>query len=126
MAGFRTEQVGGVIRNELSTLIRQAVDETRNALVTITKVSLSPDFQLARIYISVFPESADSQGIIDALTNNRGRLKRDLGRAIHLRRIPDLEFKLDTTAEESARIDELLKKEGLGNDEEPDSDEDGD
>jgi len=108
MSGFRTEKVAGLIRDEISALLRQEVDETRTALVTITAVKLSSDLQHARVFVSIFPESADREKIMGALARRRGTLKRAMGRVLRLKRIPDLEFALDTSAEHSARIDELL------------------
>jgi len=108
MPGFRTERVADLIRDELSELLRHEVDETRNALVTITGVKLSPDLQHAKVFVSIFPEGADRDRIMDALDRSRGKLRHRMGRALRLKRIPELEFRLDTSAEHSARIDELL------------------
>lgn len=114
MSGFRSEKVAGLVRDELSLLLREEVDETRGALVTISNVALSPDLQHARVHVSIFPEGADREGILEALTRSRGRLKRLLGRVLRLRRVPDLEFLLDTSAEHSARIEELLEEASRG------------
>jgi len=111
MSGFRAEKVAGLIRDELAALMRHDVDEVRNALVTITGVELTADLQHARVFVSIFPESADRQKIVDALQRSRGKLKSRMGRGLRLKRIPDLEFRLDTSAERSARIEELLSEE---------------
>ena len=112
MSEFRNQRVSELIRHELADLVRDDVDEVRTALVTITGVALSADMRRARVSVSVFPESADRDGIIAALHRRRGRLKKDLGRALRLRHIPDLEFSLDRSAERSARIEELLRESG--------------
>jgi ribosome-binding factor A len=114
MSGFRHQEVADLIRDELAGMIPRAVDEARTAMVTITQVELTADLRLARVYVSVFPEGADREKILEALQQGRGRLKRDLGRAVRLRHVPDLEFRLDTSAERSARIDELLRGDGSG------------
>ena len=122
MPGFRNQRLSELIRHELAGLIRDDVDEARTALVTITGVTLSADFRRAKVHVSIFPEGADRDGIIAALHRRRGRLKGDLGRAIRIRHIPDLEFALDRSAEQSARIDELLRESGPaagGGEEEP-------
>lgn len=109
MPSSRIERVAGLIRDELAGLLGRDVDEVRQALVTITGVALTPDMRLARVYVSIFPDSADSEGILSALSRRRGRLKGDLGRRLRLRHIPDLEFRLDDTARRSKRIEELLR-----------------
>jgi len=109
MSSVRIQKVAGLIRHELSEILRDDVDEVRQALVTITSVWLSADMRLARVHVSVFPETADRQAILAAMRRARGRLKRDLGRALRLRHVPDLEFLLDTSLEQGARIEEILK-----------------
>lgn len=109
MPSSRIQRVSGLIRTELAGLLGHDVDEARQALVTITDVALTPDMRLARVYVSIFPESADAEGILSALTRRRGRLKGDLGRRLRLRHIPDLEFRLDDTARRTRRIEEILR-----------------
>jgi ribosome-binding factor A len=112
MASIRLQKVADLIRDELSALLSRDVDQARTALVTITAVSLTPDMSLARVFVSIFPESADRERILTALGRRRGRLRRDLGRCLRLRRIPDLEFHLDTSAERGERIERLLMSDG--------------
>jgi ribosome-binding factor A len=111
MSTIRIQKVADLIRDELAAAVRDEVDEARRALVTITSVTLSPDLRLARVHVSVFPESADRDGILAAMRRAAGRLRRRLGRSVRLRRVPDLEFRLDTTAERSERIERLLRSE---------------
>jgi ribosome-binding factor A len=118
MSSVRIQKVAELIRHELSEILRDDVDEVRQALVTITSVWLSADMRLARVHVSIFPDSANRTGILAALRRGRGRLKRDLGRALRLRHVPDLEFKLDTSLEQGARIEELLKADGPREDDE--------
>jgi ribosome-binding factor A len=112
MSGNRIQRVAELIRDELAGLLGRDVDEARQALVTITEVALSGDMRAARVFVSVFPDSADSEEILKALRRRRGRLKKDLGRALRLRHIPDLDFRLDETARRSERIHQLLEEDG--------------
>lgn len=121
MPGFRNQRIAELIRHELADLVRGQVDEARTALVTITGVVLSPDLRNARVHVSIFPESADREGILSAIQRRRGRLKGDLGRALRLKTIPELDFRLDTSAEETARIEQLLEETGISS-----IDDDGD
>jgi len=114
MPSIRLSKVADLIRDELSNLVREEVDESRQALVTITSVSLSPDMRHARVFVSIFPETVDRPAILAALQRGRGRLKGHLGRTLRLRHVPDLDFRLDTSAEQGERIERLLKSEEPG------------
>ena len=114
MPSSRIERVAELIRQELAGLLGHDVDETREALVTITWVRLTPDMRIARIHVSIFPDSADQAGIMAALERRRGRLKGDLGRVLRLKHVPDLEFRLDDTARQTQRIEEILRGEAGG------------
>jgi len=109
MPSIRLQKVADLIRDELAESIRETVSEARKALVTVTSVTLTPDMRLARVHVSIFPETAARADIITALKRHAGRLRRDLGRALRLRHVPDLEFRLDTSAERAEVIERLIR-----------------
>jgi ribosome-binding factor A len=110
MPSIRLQKVADQIRDVLAESIRENVSETRTALVTVTSVTLSPDMRLARVHVSIFPETADRAAIISALKRQAGRLRRELGHALRLRHVPDLDFKLDTSAEQAEKIERLIRE----------------
>jgi len=110
MPSIRLQRVSDLIRDELAGMIRDTVPESRQALVTVTSVSLTPDMRLARVHVSIFPETSPRADILAALKRQAGRFKRDLGRSIRLRHVPDLEFRLDTSAEQAERIERLIRE----------------
>ena len=114
MSSIRIQKVADLIRDEISAHLSEEVEATRNALVTVTAVTLTSDMSLARVFVSIFPDTVDREAILASLQAGRGRLRRDLGRALRLRRIPALEFRLDTSAERGDRIERLLRSENPG------------
>lgn len=111
MPNIRNQKVADLIRDELASRIRDEVDAARSALVTVTGVTLTADMGLARVRVSIFPETVDRAAILEAIRRHAWKLRRDLGRSLRLRRAPELEFRLDTSAEENDRIERLLKEE---------------
>jgi ribosome-binding factor A len=109
MSSIRIQKVGDLIRDELAARLPDEVDEARQALVTVTSVSLTADMRLARVLVSIFPASADRTAILAALNRARGRLRRDLGKRLRLRVVPELQFKLDDSAEQRDKIDRILR-----------------
>ena len=105
----RTVQVGGLIRQEISELLVRKIKDPRLEMVTITGVEVSPDLKLARVYFSRFGNPDDVQRGLEGLQSAAGFIKRELGQRMKLRRIPDLEFKHDTSFEYGDRIESILK-----------------
>jgi len=79
------------------------------AFVTVTEVKMSPDFGIARIYLSVF-NIDDKQNVILLMEQEYSRLRQELGNRLkrHVRRIPNLQFYLDDTLDEMYRLNNLF------------------
>ena len=113
MARIRVSKVADQIRDELARLLPHEVAETHQALVTVTAVTLSADMRHAHVHVSIFPETAPRKEIFEAMDRARGRLKGRLGRELRLRHVPDIVFRLDSTAEKGERIERLLREAAL-------------
>ncbi len=81
------------------------------ALVTVTSVQVSPDFSIARIYLSVY-NTEDKQEPLLNIRENYTRLRFALGERIRkfIRRIPNLEFFLDDTLDEMYKLNALFDR----------------
>lgn len=81
------------------------------ALVTVTNVQVSPDFSIARIYLSVY-NTENKQELLLNIRENYTRLRFALGERIRkfIRRIPNLEFFLDDTLDEMYKLNELFNR----------------
>ena len=110
MSSIRITKVANQIRDELAVLLPAEIAESRQALVTITGVSLSPDMSYAHVHVSIFPETAPREDILASINRSRGRLKGLLGRTLRLRRVPHLDFRLDTSAERGDRIERMIRE----------------
>lgn len=71
---------------------------------------MSADLRYARIYISVMGTPEEQKATMDALASAKGFIRRELAARLDLRFAPDLQFKLDTSAEYSDRISRLLNE----------------
>lgn len=105
----RTVQVGGLIQQEISELLIRKIKDPRLEMVTITGVEVSPDLKLAQVYFSRFGNPDEVRRGLEGLQSAAGFIKRELGHRMKLRRIPDLEFKYDTSFEYGDRIETILK-----------------
>ncbi len=103
----RHQRVGDQIQRELATLIRTEVKDPRLApMLTVAEVRVSPDLGQAKIFISVL--NGDGAASVQVLNQASGFLRRQLGRLLHMRHIPQLSFVYDTSTEQAMQMDSLI------------------
>ena len=105
---WRSESVGRQIQLELSDLIHRHLKDPRLGYVTVTGVQVSRDLKFARVHVSVMGEDQIRDESLKTLQRALPFLRRELGRRIRLRNVPELEFRLDESLEQASRIDRLL------------------
>ena len=114
MSSARRERVAASIRGELTRILQTQMHDPRIGFVTITGVEVTPDLSRAWVYISVLGGDEQRQASLQALEGARGFLRREISHALTLRRMPALEFRMDLSGEQGARIERLLEEQGLG------------
>jgi ribosome-binding factor A len=106
----RQLKVGETIRHALADIFFRGdiVDEVLSRYsLTVPEVRMTPDLKLATAFI--FPlggEGADEA--VAHLNKHKRFLRGELAKRISMKFMPELRFKVDTSFEASARIDELL------------------
>lgn len=120
----RPRRVGEQVLRELGEIFQRGlVRDPAIGFVTFTAVDMSPDLRQARVFYSVFHEDgADpdaGEGTQKALERAQPFVRRELGRRLHLKVTPELQFKADISLVRAARVEELLKREGIGGEEDP-------
>ena len=113
MGTVRQKQVAEVIKRNFSMVLQQEGSYIYGSevLVTVTNVIMSPDFSIARIYLSVYNTENKQEAILE-MEENITRLKQSLAHRIkrHVRRMPDIEFYLDDTLDEMYRLNAIFNK----------------
>lgn len=87
---MKPEQIQAQMSRVLSSTISELQDPRIPLIVTVDHVTLTPDYGAARVYVSAL--GADMDDLLDALTNAKGHLQRELSKQIRMRRTPQLEF----------------------------------
>ncbi len=108
MSGQRVERVGRQILQEISNIVERVLADPRLTLVTFTRVQMTPDLRQARVYFSCLEGTAGKDRCEGALVHASGLLRRELGRRLQLRYVPELRFVFDDSFERAARINALL------------------
>jgi len=123
----RLERVGELIRHAMSEILARG-DVLDDALerhpVTVPVVRMSPDLKLATV--SVMPLGGiEASATIDALNRHKKELRTLIARKINLKFAPELRFSLDSSFDDQARIDALLKSPEVARDLGPREDTEG-
>ena len=104
----RTNRIDELLRQEIGGIITREVADPRIGFATITKVETTPDLRHARVWVSVIGQQKERAATISALGRAMPFVRRELGRTLRLKRIPDLHVELDDTAERGTRVLQLL------------------
>jgi ribosome-binding factor A len=108
----RRLRVEGEIFEQMSLAVI-GLEDPRLLGVTVTRVQMTDDLRLARVYVHCTGSGADAdearqRAILKGLSSAANRLRRVLGMTLDLRYVPDLRFFYDTGVDHARRIDELL------------------
>ena len=106
--GSRPDRVGEEIRQELAQILAREVHDPGIGFVTLTRVKVSPDLQLARVYYTIIGDDKARAETERALTRATPFLRRHIGARVRLRRVPELRFEFDRSVENQDRIERIL------------------
>ncbi len=106
----RSDRVAALIKEEISQIILQELQNTKSGFITITKVKVSDDIRHAKIYFSVLGDAEKKIKVKDTLDKAKGHIRSEIGHRIKIRFVPTIEFFYDDSAEYAEHIELLLHK----------------
>lgn len=107
----RTEKVNELLREEIANVLRDELRDPRiGGLVSILRVDVSPDLHRATAFVSVFGTDEERADTLIALTSARAFIRREVGRRVHLRYIPDIEFVGDTSIARAQELTDQMRR----------------
>jgi ribosome-binding factor A len=104
MPSRRMYQVNELMREEISRIVVQELDDPRLSLATITSVRTSADLHYARVFFHVHGAEEVRQDSQEALEHASGHIRHLLGQRVRLKYIPELHFEYDDRLEYAERI----------------------
>ncbi len=111
MESPRQKKIATLLQQEIAQMLQGAVrkEGVSNLLISVTKVAVTVDLSIAKIYLSLFPP-AKALEVLEGIQSNSFQVKHDLARLMknQLRKIPELVFYLDDSLDYIEKIDEAL------------------
>tara|TARA_B100000989_G_C19439074_1_gene426462 strand:- start:438 stop:824 length:387 start_codon:yes stop_codon:yes gene_type:complete len=112
MESDRQRKVSVVLKKDLCSILQQNLRNYNitNVVVSVTKISISPDLMHAKVFVSIFP-FAKSDSILKLIISNKNKIKNSLGKLLRnqIRKIPDVIFFIDDSLDHIDKIDEALR-----------------
>ena len=110
----RQQKINKVIQQELAEMLQGSIRShgVANLMISVTKVQVTADLSIAKIYLSIFP-SEQSENYLNNIRENTTQIRHDLSQRMknQLRRVPNLHFYIDDSLDYIDKIDVALKAE---------------
>jgi ribosome-binding factor A len=111
MPSFRPDKMASVIRSITSDMIANRLSDPRiSPFASITRVEVSADLQIAKIYISVMGSAADESRTLRGLDHARGHIQRTIATKITARHCPEIRFIRDESIKRAAEIIRIINE----------------
>ena len=107
---YHRERVGEALREEIQTIVEGELADPRIGLVTVSEVRLAEDGRSAHILVTADGGEEEGEQSLEGLQAAVGYIRHELVERLHLRKPPELIFRLDRSHKYEARVDELLKR----------------
>jgi ribosome-binding factor A len=101
--------VGENVRDALAEVLRHDMKDIQLGWCSISEVEVSPDLHYAKVFITGLKEE-DAKATVEMLRKVAPKVRHFLGKRIHLRYTPELDFRYDETAMRALRIETLIRE----------------
>ena len=112
MESNRQKKIAGVIQNDLASILQKTLKDAGHTgiLVSVSKVQVTVDLSIAKVYLSIFP-SEHALKLIEEINSVKGKIKHQAAQLTknQLRKMPDLIFYNDDTLDYIEKIDQAVK-----------------
>jgi len=106
----RTERIDELLRQEIGRALEREVTDPGIGFVTVTEVQTVPDLSRALVWVSVIGSEEQRKTTLAALRRAMPYIRHGLGSKIRLRRIPELEVRLDDSVQRGSRVLQLINE----------------
>lgn len=106
----RIDRISQEVHKAIDSIIRDELNDPRiTGTWSIVRCEVTRDLRYCKVRVSVLEDEL-RKDLMKALKNASGFIRRELGRRVDLRYVPQILFELDTNIEYAAHINQLLKE----------------
>lgn len=110
---IKFERINSELKKQIAKVIACDLKDPRlnNGIVSVTKVSVTPDLKYAKVYLSVYADNEEARKeAFDTVCRSKTFIRNMLKNAIQIRLLPELNFVMDTSVDYGIKIDKLLSQ----------------
>ena len=106
----RVERVAEQIREEVSQILSSEVSDPGVGLITVTRVKVTADLSLARVYWTSMGDAVQRKQTARALARAASFVRHPLSSRLTLRRSPEVQFLFDQSVAAQDRVEQILQE----------------
>jgi len=95
---------------EISNMLIKEIKDPRIGFVTILDVEVAPDLSHATVFFTVYGSDEERENTLAGLKSTASYMRREMGRRLHLKRIPELHFRYDNSALKGEHLEGIFNK----------------
>ena len=109
MPSFKLGRTTEDIHRELSAILREVKDpRVKDCLLSVVRAEVTNDLSYCTVYVSTMEGLSRTKEAVQGLKSAAGFIRRELGRRLSLRHVPQLIFKATDSIEYGTHISKLL------------------
>jgi len=106
----RSQRIQELIHEEISKLIQRGLKDPRIGFTTVTKVELTDNLKLAKIFVSIMGSEQEKIDTLEGLNSAKGFVRNTMSKNLYLKYIPELEFRRDDNADHVEKISRIINE----------------
>lgn len=106
----RPEKVAEEIKHRLNSAMSKDLMELNLGLVTISKVLMTPDLRIAKVYVTFLGNKEPVEKCLDRINYRKKHIRFLLAKNLKMKYIPELNFYYDDTLDYADKINKLLNE----------------
>ncbi|MBU1895106.1 MAG: 30S ribosome-binding factor RbfA [Candidatus Omnitrophota bacterium] len=106
----RMNKVSETIKRHVSFILQEEISDPRIGYVTVTRVEVSKDLRLAKVFYVTLDEMADKHEVLKGLKSAADFVRGELAKRMSIKFIPKLSFREDIgEKKEHLAVDEIFE-----------------
>lgn len=109
MPSYKMGRITEDVRRELSAILREVKDpRVKDCLLSVVRVEVTSDLSYCTVYVSTMEGMERTKTAVKGLKSAAGYIRRELGKRLSLRHVPEMVFKPTDSIEYGAHISKVL------------------
>ncbi len=106
----RPRRVAELVKERIAQLLIKGLKDPRIGFVSVMGVQMSSDLRYANVHVSLYGSETERKASMAGLKHSTGWIRREVGRALKIRCVPEIRFFEDTTLDRVYKLEEVFEQ----------------